>query len=337
MAIQNVVLPMTGEELKDKLNEMISQFVATTTEYGDTGRLRYDPSTKHFYFEVKQSNGNWLIKAEIGASIIVDALRLIKAEKPTNILPNEIAYYNKEITLSNGDKILRPHYVLPDGTEYSIVVNEEGSNTILFRNSVTNQLVEIPVIYEDSTGKQFTDLDKIKFTGNVSVTKDIDKTLRVDITGGSGGVSDTAEQIKTKLETLIGDERLDISAIKGSSSDRNILKINDDLTITDLNYESYDDKTIILGKIGLTTQSIVLPNLNTFTKKIMFVFINARTTDNPVDIRAVPGNTINGNDFIRLLKEDYITIENIKDDTDWVITSITRTNIVDNKIDGGGA
>lgn len=206
MAIQNVVLPMTGEELKDKLNEMISQFVATTTEYGDTGRLRYDPSTKHFYFEVKQTDGQWLIKAEIGASIIVDALRLIKGDKPTDIIPGEIAQYNREITLPDGSKTVRSEIVLENGDEYGFVVNNQQTNKVVFRKN-DGTLVEIPIIYSDGVGTDYTDLDKIIFTGDVTLSKsDIDKSLTVDITGGGGevpqSVLDDISNNKAELDRL---------------------------------------------------------------------------------------------------------------------------------------
>jgi len=165
-------------------------FADLIKEYGSLGRVRFDESNKHFYFEVKDGTA-WIIKAEIGKSIIVDALRLIKGENPTNIIPGEIALYNKEITLPDGSKSVRSHFVLEDGTEYGFVVNNQQTDEVVFRKD-SGELIHIPIIYSDENN-DYTDIQKIKFVGSVSVAKDAtdSKKLIVNVKGKGDEQGDT--------------------------------------------------------------------------------------------------------------------------------------------------
>ncbi|MES1923369.1 hypothetical protein MHBO_004934, partial [Bonamia ostreae] len=153
----------------DKGDSGVADLTALIKKYGDDGRVRFDEANKHFYFEVLQGNV-WIQKAEIGASIIVDALRLIKGDKPTNIAPDELAIYNKEITLGDGTKTIRPEIVFPDGSEYGLVVNDQQTDDVVFRKN-DGTLVHIPVSYSDEDGHIYKDFKKIKFTGGVAISR----------------------------------------------------------------------------------------------------------------------------------------------------------------------
>lgn len=175
--------------------------VALIKKYGANGRVRFDNTNKHFYFEVLEGS-NWVVKAEIGQSIIVDAVRLIKGEKPTNILPQEIALYNREVTLSDGTKSIRPMFVLPDGSEYGMVVSKYQTNEILFRNNV-GDLIHIPIIYSHN-GLDYMNFNRISFSGLVDVLMSQDE-LKVNILNNiddSAKKSDRAYS-SNKIESLI--------------------------------------------------------------------------------------------------------------------------------------
>jgi len=155
--------------------------------YGTDGRVRFNPTNLHYYFEVKQPDGTWAIKAEIGKSIIVDTLRLIKGEKPTDIASNEMALYNRELTLSDGRVEVRPNLVLPSGEEFGFVVLDIQTGAIVIRDlDLTRR--HLPTRYFNNQGTEIKNADTIKFMGNVDVYKDPNNPLQiiVDVLGQGG-------------------------------------------------------------------------------------------------------------------------------------------------------
>lgn len=129
-----------GFTTNDNINDSIKYFSDPTAL--DASRLRYDAASKVWVFELK-NNGNWVEKFRIGESAIVDVLKLIQGSKPTNIPSNEIALYNKQLTI-DGQNTMRPLFVLPDGNEYSFVVYDEQNDKVVFRKN-NGTLVEIPI------------------------------------------------------------------------------------------------------------------------------------------------------------------------------------------------
>ena len=139
---------------------------------GYDGRLRFDQSNGHWFFEVRQLDGSYLNKLEVGGSIIVDVVKLIQGEKPTNIPPNEIALFNREITLADGSKTIRPEMVLSNGDEYGLVVNNQQTDEIVYRKN-TGELGRVP---------KFQDLNATQF---VATNTSGDRKLSVTYTNGA--------------------------------------------------------------------------------------------------------------------------------------------------------
>lgn len=122
------------------LNANIKFFTDPTN--AEASRLSYDNVAKVWRFE-RLVNGQWIEKLKIGESIIVDVVKLIAGEKPTNIPSNELAIYNKA-QMVNGQQSLRPHFVLPDGNEYTLVVHDVATDKVVFRAN-DGTLKEIPI------------------------------------------------------------------------------------------------------------------------------------------------------------------------------------------------
>lgn len=101
-------------------------FSALIKEYGADGRVRFDEGTKHFYFEVKQPNGTWLNKAEIGGSLIIDTVKYIKSDAKPVVANDELGFYTKLDTVpdhyqsGSTHQALRPYFVLESGAEVFI-------------------------------------------------------------------------------------------------------------------------------------------------------------------------------------------------------------------------
>ena len=263
----------------------IADLTALIKEYGSSGRVRFNETNKHWYFEVLD-NGNWIVKAEIGASIIVDALRLIEGTKPTNIIPGEIAFYNKSITLPDGSTSVRPHFVIEDGTEFSLVVVDETTSEVEYRDPKTNLLTRIPVIYEDNTGTEFNDINKIKFTGDVELSKDAaTKTLTVDISG------------------------------------KEVIDVPNSLLIARSNYLTYRNKIIEASQPDAAGQSIVLPAIKSIPANATFTVTNSRGAGKIVNVIANIADTINGVGSIALNDGDSITIERPIKGHKWIVVS----------------
>lgn len=142
-------------------NKIENQLVQLIKMYGANGRVRFDTNNKHFYFEILD-NGNWIQKAEIGSSIIIDAVRFIKGDKPQNINANEIAEYLREITLPDGTISIRPEIVLPNGDEYGFVYNDQQTDRVVYRLN-NGELHHIIHRYIDKNDIQYDNLDEIKF------------------------------------------------------------------------------------------------------------------------------------------------------------------------------
>lgn len=96
------------------------------------GRVRYDENTKHWVFEVKDDKGDFVNKLEVGGSIIVDVIRLIGGQKPTNIPTNEMALYLAPVNIG-GVQQIRPYWVLPNGDEFGVVTHDEQTGDIVYR------------------------------------------------------------------------------------------------------------------------------------------------------------------------------------------------------------
>lgn len=322
MAINNVTLPVTGEDLKTKLNEIIAEFLSTVNMFGGDGRIRFDDTTKHFHFEVKQPNNSWITKAEIGASIIVDAMRLIKGDKPTNIIPGEIAFYNKEVTLPDGSKSVRSHFVLENGDEYGFLVINEQTGEAQYRDPFTSQLVNVPIIYVDKNNVEITDISKIKFTGGVTLTKGDNKILTVDIQSGGDP--------KAQLTALTGDDRLPASAIKDLVQEQEVVSVDSDLSITKNNYLDYRYKTLSCVKDDDDVQNILLPEIKTVKGAADFTIVNSRTSSRIVRIKPYAGELIKDKDIEILNVFDSITLERPIKGTKWIVKSRNT-----DKMDGG--
>lgn len=175
--------------------------VGLIKKYGVNGRIRFDDKTKHFYFEILK-DGAWIIKAEIGKSIIVDALRLIKADKPTDIIPTEIALYNREITLPDESITVRPTVVLPNGDEYGFIYENQQTGEVQLRQN-NGDLVNIPIIYTHN-GVSYSDLNNVEFLGLVDVLQ-TGKSLKVSILNNINDASKLKDRTYSseKIEGLI--------------------------------------------------------------------------------------------------------------------------------------
>lgn len=304
-------------------NKIEADLSALIKKYGSNGRVRFDTSNKHWHFEVLQPDGSWATKLEIGASIIVDAVRVIKGDKPTNIKPNELALYNREITLNDGSKTIRPTIVLPNGDEYGLVVDNQQTDEIQFRKN-DGTLITIPTVYEDANNKEFTDLSKIKITGATLSKDDASKKLNIDIVGGS----DTPADIKTKLETLTGDDRLSAEAIKGLAQEQEVVNIDGDLFITRQNYLTYRYKTLSFIQDDDEVQNVLLPEIKTIKGASDFTFVNSRTGLRRVAIRAYTNESISGESVEVLNASESITLERPVRGDKWIIKS-RNTEIMD--------
>lgn len=103
-----------------------SKFTELIKMYGANGRVRFDDSSKHFFFEVLQ-NGAWVKKMEVGASIIVDTVKFIESPFKPNVKPGELGMYSKMVTVPSHDgsaqphQALRPFFVLENGEEVAAV------------------------------------------------------------------------------------------------------------------------------------------------------------------------------------------------------------------------
>ena len=71
---------------------------------------------------------------------------LVKGEKPTNIDPEDIAIYNREVTLPGGSKTIRPTFVLPNGDEYGLVANDQQTDEVQFRKH-DGTVINMPYSY----------------------------------------------------------------------------------------------------------------------------------------------------------------------------------------------
>lgn len=178
-------------------------------------RLRYEPSDKTWHFELKE-NRNWVEKFKVGESAIVDVLKLVAGEKPSNVPVGELALYNKLI-MSEGQQVLRPRFVLPDGKEYGFVVHDEQTDKVVFTaNDGTTK--EIPISGKGVTGSE---------------TKYINTTSLVNIPTNKKRVYYRIDQQNAKNQTFIQDlpdhddvlgMQLNIEFISGPD---NTLVIND--------------------------------------------------------------------------------------------------------------
>lgn len=175
--------------------------VGLIKKYGTEGRIRFDESNKHFYFEILKDNV-WIVKAEIGKSIIVDAVRLIKADKPTDILPTEIALYNREITLPDNSKTIRPTFVLPNGDEYGLVVENQQTGAIGFRKN-NGELINIPINYLHNS-VEYSNANKIEYLGLVDVLQ-TDDVIKISILNNINDASRLKDRTYSseKIESLI--------------------------------------------------------------------------------------------------------------------------------------
>lgn len=278
-----------------------ADLTALIKTYGNDGRVRFDENNKHFYFEVLQ-NGAWVQKAEIGASIIVDALRLIKGEKPTNIATDELAVYNKEITLPDGSKTIRPQIVFPDGSEFGLVVNDQATDDIVYRKN-DGTLVHIPVSYTDEDAHIFTDVKSIKYTGGVALSKIADE-LRVDITGVHGGFI--------------------------------FVNVVNDLAINEDNITTYNTHTLSMREAGIVTQYVNLPLIANINGYFSIKVRNDRPSEIAlVDIRAAYPDTIGDTFFARLNNGDTIQLTKPDTGTEWIVESLIRKADINNVMDGG--
>ena len=104
------------------------------------------------------------------------------------------------------------------------------SNTNRWEQDKRGQFTGITVKDEGTNEGTEDTITSLNFTGDgVSVTRaDNSDEVNVAVTGGSGGSSETAEQIKSKLETLSGPDRLAGSAVKDAQF------ISQETTPTDL-------------------------------------------------------------------------------------------------------
>lgn len=103
-----------------------SVFSALIKEYGVNGRVRFDDNTKHFFFEVKQPDGSWLKKAEIGGSLIIDTVKFEESSEKPIVKANELGLYSKMVQVpahknTSAHQALRPFFVLNSGEEVPLV------------------------------------------------------------------------------------------------------------------------------------------------------------------------------------------------------------------------
>lgn len=115
----------TMEAELNKLSQ--AAFADLIKMYGTNGRVRFDDNTKHFIFEVKQDDGSWVKKAEVGGSLIIDTVKFEEStEKPT-VKSNEIGLFSKLVTVPDAygaqttHQALRPFMILSNGAEVPLV------------------------------------------------------------------------------------------------------------------------------------------------------------------------------------------------------------------------
>lgn len=130
-----------------------SELSQSTKMFGENTRIRLDPSTQEMYFETKDQDGNWVVKAEIGNSIIVDNMKFTHTADKPQVASDEIGIYSKMVNVpkSPTDQTMeqqrRLFFVLPDGTEVPLagtwqnelrIPQNDGSNEYAaFKSEIT--------------------------------------------------------------------------------------------------------------------------------------------------------------------------------------------------------
>lgn len=324
MAVQNVSLPITGENLKNKLNEIIAEFASTVEEFGGDGRIKFDTVNKHFHFEVKQPDGSWLTKAEIGASLIIDTVKFEEStEKPT-VKPNEVGLFSKLVTVpdsygsSTTHQALRPFMILNNGAEVPLV-------------GVWQNELRIPMDNGSNEYAAFkSEITPAKIVGYIN------QQLGNQNWQSGGGTSspDTAAQIRDKLTSLQGDDRLSIFAIKDNIYEEDELSIIADFQITSSNYLDYRFRSLLMEKAGTSDQEITLPSIADSKGAARFRIINNRGDGLKVNVVPFGGDRLAGNNMISLDNGDSLFVEKPQRGRRWIVLSRSRDNII---MDGGSA
>lgn len=99
-----------------------SELLDPIKSFDSTGRIRYDETAKHFYFEVKDQ-GVWVVKGEFGDSLIIDTVKFVESKTKPTVNADAIGLFSKlvQVPISFDDQRkqlqLRPFFVLPDGSE----------------------------------------------------------------------------------------------------------------------------------------------------------------------------------------------------------------------------
>lgn len=135
--LQGAVTIQNMADLTDKVNTLKRK------EFLDKAYIELNEVNNHLeFYTYDELSSQFVKKFEIGGSAIVDVLKLIKGEKPVNIPINEIALYNREIILPDNTKTIRPELVIPDGSEYGLVVNNQQTGKVVYRE-INGELKEI--------------------------------------------------------------------------------------------------------------------------------------------------------------------------------------------------
>lgn len=324
MAVQNVSLPITGENLKNKLNEIIAEFASTVEEFGGDGRIKFDTVNKHFHFEVKQPDGSWLTKAEIGASLIIDTVKFIESSEIPTVKTGELGLYSKMVDVpdfymsTSTHKALRPFFILHSGVEVPAVAVWEN---------------ELRIPQDDGSNEYAafkSEITPAKIVGY------IDQQLGSQDWQSGGGTSspDTASQIRDKLTSLKGDDRLSIFAIKDNIYEEDELSIIADFQITSANYLDYRFRSLLMEKAGTSDQVITLPSIADSKGAARFRIINTRGDGLKVNVVPFGGDRLAGNNMISLDNGDSLFVEKPQRGRRWIVLSRSRDNIV---MDGGNA
>lgn len=280
------------------------------------GRIRYDDSVGHWIFEVKQDNGDYLNKLEVGGSIMVDVLRLIEGIKPTNIPTTEMGLYMAKVTIGGVDQI-RPYWVVSNGDEYGVVVHDEQTGKVVYRQK-DGTLGELKSIDEINTIEQIAKngIHTISFDSDSGILSGYDseghKIENVDLSSLATGVVNLTDYLKKDMEDVdlakLYDKGIDAkladaqkltdleTKVNGlSGTDKKIYDYRSKTLPTDLN----DDNTIdeyYITMISLPSNNLELstPNPSGDIKDGTIFCLENNASTKIMYITPASGYTING-------------------------------------------
>lgn len=285
-------------------NEIVSRLDALIKLYGDTGRIRYDTGTKHFYFEVKQPDSSWATKFEIGGSAYVDVVNFLKTVEPAtdSIRKGSTAVYSKDTILPNGDTIDRPVIKTDKGGIFSLVVHKEGTDEVLFRRE-DGTLVHVPITFADDDGHKYEDIEKIHFKGGVAISKNKNELI-VDVSG----------------------HHLDFTFVS----------VTNDLAIDASNAVTYNSHTLSMKESGTGIQAVTLPLISSLNGPFSLKIKNDRKDPNAkVYVQVSSPDTIGDTYYLSLSPGDSVLVSKPNEGEAWFVESIVRKDYIENRMDGG--